>query len=91
METSNPNPQLGHAVIYHDPVGTPHDALVTAVWSPTCINVVFVSGDDTKQDPYGRQIERSTSIPHKSNSPVHGFYFRFADEEPNPYIKPQQV
>jgi hypothetical protein len=61
METSNPNPQLGHAVIYHDPVGTPHDALVTAVWSPTYINVVFVSGDDTKQDPYGRQIERSTS------------------------------
>jgi hypothetical protein len=84
-------PVLGDTVIFHDPIGTPHPALVTAVWGPTCINVVFVSGDDQKRDSYGRQIERATSIPHKDSTSVHGFYFRFEDEEPRPYVAPQQV
>ena len=80
--------RVGQAVVYHDPVGKPFDAVVTAVWGPTCINVVFVSGDENKQDNYGRQIERQTSLSHKSVMQVHGFYWRFQDEEPNEYKAP---
>jgi hypothetical protein len=78
---------VGETVIYHDPVGTPFNALVTAVWTPTCINVVIVSDDESRTDSYGRQIERRTSLQHKSLVPVHGNYFRFQDEEPNPVVQ----
>jgi len=81
-------PSVGKKVIWHDAVGTPFEALVTAAWSPTCINVVFVSEDEKKQDSYGRQIERATSCQHKSIMNVHGFYWRFEDEELNEYVAP---
>ena len=84
-------PQLGETVVFCDPKGKDFDALITAVWSDTCINVVFVSGDESRQDSYGRQVERSTSVPHVSESSVHGLYWRFEDEERNPYKAPQQV
>ena len=82
---------IGDSVIFHDPKGRAHNALVTTVWSPEMVNVVFVSGDDSRQDSYGRQTERATSLPHKSQSTVHGYYWRFADEEPNEYVPPQAV
>lgn len=82
---------VGDVVVWHEANGTPLKALVTAVWTQTCINVVIVSNDEGKTDPYGRQIERRTSCTYKSNSTVHGFYWRFEDEEPNPYIPPQQT
>jgi hypothetical protein len=81
-------PQIGDPVVWHDSTGVPHNALVTAVWGPTCINVVVVSSDKNKGDDYGRQIERNTSSLHKSVNQVHGFYWRFPDEEPNPYVPP---
>ncbi len=79
---------VGESVVWHDSTGTSHSALVTAVWGPTCINVVFVSSDKAKDDTYGRQIERATSCTHKSIQQVHGFYWRFEDEEPNAYTPP---
>lgn len=81
-------PRVGNRVIWHESTGTAHEALITAVWGPTCINVVFVSGDENKQDNYGRQIERATSCNHKSIMRLHGFYWRFEDEEPNLYTPP---
>lgn len=80
--------KVGDCVHYVDPVGRPANALVTAVWSPTCINVVLISDDSNKTDSYGRQIERYTSVCHKSNSPVHGNYFKHHDEELNPIVQP---
>ncbi len=47
----------------------------------TALNLVFASGDDSKDDPYGRQIERQTSIPHMSMQGAGGFCWRFPDEE----------
>lgn len=43
-----------------------HDGEPIAVWNrdPGCINVVIVSKDEGKTDPYGRQIERHTSVMH---------------------------
>lgn len=50
-------------------------ALVTAVhgafggeYTP-CINVVYVSADEGKRDPYGQQVERMTSLQHYSQGP----------------------
>lgn len=75
---------VGDQIVYHNPVGVPHRALVTAVWTKSFVNVVIVSSDEGKTDVYGRQIERVTSLSHKSAMPVHGNYWRFDDEEPNP-------
>lgn len=75
-------PKVGEPVVYVDPVGQAHPALVTQPWGPTCINLVTISRDSNKQDTYGRQIERFTSMPHQSQMPVHGNYWRFADETP---------
>lgn len=50
--------------------------------SMPCVNLLFVSGDVEKTDPYGRQIERKTSISHGSQqTPANlGFCFVFPDE-----------
>lgn len=87
----NRKPSVGDAVIFHDPKGNPHNALVTTVWSETLVNVVFVSDDENRQDSYGRQIERSTSLMHASVMNVHGNYWRYADEEPRAYQAPAQT
>lgn len=75
-------------------VGNPMNAIVTAVWGYAgmtnlpLINLVAVSLDDKKTDGYGRQIERYTSVMHKAQSSVHGYYWRFEDETPNQYVAP---
>jgi hypothetical protein len=79
---------VGDTVVWHESDGLALKAIVTAVWNPTCINLVIVSRDTAKTDQYGRQIERRTSCSHKGNMTVHGFYWRFEDEEPNPYVPP---
>jgi hypothetical protein len=45
-----------------------------------CINLVIVSPNQDCQDPYGRQLERHTSIVHQSDSSAVGNCFRFEDE-----------
>lgn len=87
----NRKAEVGGRVVWHDAKGKAHEALVTAVWSETCINLIFISSDESKQDSCGRQMERQTSATHKGTQKVHGFYWRFEDEEPNPYVPPQQV
>jgi len=73
-------PQYGEPVIYVDPVGVKHDALVTNPWGPTCCNLVYVTRDASRRDSYGQQIERQSSCVHASVQPVHGNYWRFPDE-----------
>lgn len=71
----------GQHVTFVDPVGKRHDALVTADWStktfdgPGAINVVYVTDDAGKKDPYGLQLERATSVPHRNNQSAHGYYW----------------
>lgn len=60
-------------------------ALVTVVHGefregqpPPCINVVYVSSDPSKRDPYGQQLERMSSLQHQSattNMPKPGRYW----------------
>lgn len=89
MNPSTRPVSIGEQVIWHEADGTPLNALVTAVWSIVCINIVIVSGDQSRQDDFGRQIERRTSCSHKSLSTVHGFYWHFPDEEANPFVPPE--
>jgi hypothetical protein len=81
------------SVVYVDPHGVEHTALVTIWWTgnrevsayrsengePGC-NLLWVSDDDTKTDPYGRQIERATSVVHKTKQAAHGNYWCWPDE-----------
>lgn len=95
-------PRVGDTVIYHDEYGKAYNALLTAVhgWETEgiaiadqmpCVNLLYVSGDENRQDNYGRQVERVSSAVHKSmNGGVHGNYWRTAQEEPNEYSTPQR-
>ena len=79
--------KVGGTVIFVDAVGVKHDAIITAIWGKVedrpCINVVFASGDDTKQDSYGRQIERATSVVYRTDQRAHGYYYMFEGEPMN--------
>jgi hypothetical protein len=82
----------GDRIVYVDEVGEPHNAIVTCWWKdvdhyrgggkdgePGC-NLVFVSDDDSKRDPYGRQIERRTSVVHREFQPAPGNYWQRASD-----------
>lgn len=84
-------PRVGESVIHCDARGQDIPALVTAVWSDDCINIVFVSTDAARQDSYGRQVERETSHLHASRQPAHGMYWRFPEEDRNEYTPPKEV
>jgi hypothetical protein len=48
-------------------------------FAPSCINVVYVSKDAAKHDPYGNQLERLSSLQHESavqNMTVPGRFYR---------------
>lgn len=68
--------QVGDYVHVVDENYIPHAALVTTVHGSfnsgfvPCINVVYVSDDETKHDSYGRQIERMSSLQHLSQGPA---------------------
>lgn len=72
---------VGDVVRYVDAVGKSHYALVTAVWASAfengapSLNLVFVSDDESKTDPYGVQVERNTSVTHQSNQAAPGLYW----------------
>lgn len=71
---------IGQAVTFVDEHRNELDALVTHVWpgmsgvADGC-NLVIVSTDDARTDSCGRQIERRTSVPHKSSTPAPGFFW----------------
>ena len=71
--------EIGNVVALTDEVGQDHLALVTAVWGDgsdaSSLNVVFVSKDESATDPYGRQVDRRTSILHHSRQPAPGMFW----------------
>lgn len=66
----------GDPVKIVDEVYGEHTALVTTVHGqfsetfPPCINVVYVTSDPAKRDPYGAQVERMSSLQHYSQGPA---------------------
>jgi hypothetical protein len=81
-------PQVGDSVIFCDTHGVDHNGLITVVHNANCVNLLHISGDISKQDQYGRQIERPSSVSRMSDSTAHGYYFRFPDEIKKPYKEP---
>lgn len=67
--------KAGDAVIIVDESYVSHLALVTTVHGgfdgkyPPSLNVVYVSTDPARTDPYGQQIERLSSLAHYSSGP----------------------
>lgn len=53
----------------------PLETYLAIEWRIPSINVVFVSDEDNKNDPYGRQIDRATSVCHERYQTAHGFYW----------------
>ncbi len=85
----NESPKVGSVVIFTDENRRDHNALVTAVWSPTCINLMRVSADESKTDVYGRQLERNTSVTrYTPNQP--GMCWRLPGESAEFTDQPQQ-
>ena len=93
MSTEHRIPVVGDAVIYCDPKGKDHNALVQIVWGgPTpAINVCFVSDDENRKDNYGRQIMHETSVSAVSYAGAHGRYWRWPEEARRDYEQPQSV
>jgi len=82
---------VGSHVVFVDPTGRRHDALITAAWGSKCINVVYVLKDPSQTDSYGRKTNKQyTSVMHGSVQQVHGNYWlwpgetREQEETPNP-------
>jgi hypothetical protein len=78
--------KVNSPVVFMDAHRKGHHALITRVWDnssvqvPDGCNLVYVSDDETKTDPYGRQIERETSVIHKSAQPAGGLFWCWPDE-----------
>ena len=75
--------KIGSHVIWHDPYGKPHNALVTAVWGPAdskpSINVVVLNDDEAQTDTYGRKLQRETSVVYEDSQSAHGRYWTFPE------------
>jgi len=67
--------QIGDVIVFTDEVGVRHNALVTNVWSETCLNLVYMDSDVDKTDSYGRQIVRKTSVQAKMPTSAPGFFW----------------
>lgn len=67
--------KIGDVVTYKDEHSVDHNALVIHVHSENCINLLYLSGDESKSDSWGRQIERASSVQRQSDVTAHGRYF----------------
>lgn len=92
-------PIIGQSVKFMNEHRVMQDALITAVHGEIfykdgkpehypCINIVICSSDQSKQDVYGIQIERHSSVQHRSSNAYHeqttgnpiGMTWQFNDE-----------
>lgn len=80
--------KVGAHIIFFDTHRVPHSALVTVWWNngqpelhkTPALNLVYVSDDEAKTDTYGRQLERATSVSHKSAHIAGGYVWCWPDE-----------
>lgn len=76
-------PKVGACVLFMDELRQMQSALITAVHGTAsydengkllfmpCVNLVIVSNDQSKRDQYGTQIERHSSVQHRSYNAYH--------------------
>jgi hypothetical protein len=76
-------PVIGKSVVFVDEHAVAHDALLTAIHgvagpsTQPAVNLVYVTQDEAKTDPYGRQIERKSSVVYRMNQSAHGMYWAY--------------
>lgn len=70
----------GKACVYVDPRGRHYAALITEVWGPQCVNVVYVNDVEEQRDSYGQKLLRSTSVMHGAIQQAHGNYWLLPGE-----------
>ena len=89
MENGNRPPlRAGAHVRFVDERGRGRPALVTAVWREpgreddqfAAVNLVIVSPDERRIDPYGRAIERRTCVVHHSRAAVPTGFWSYEEE-----------
>jgi len=75
----------GDHVIYVDEWRRRHNALLTCVhgeaaaeYQPS-VNLLYVTEDNAKVDPYGNQTERRSSVPHRGDQRADGNYWDLPD------------
>ena len=78
----------GTAVDFYDPRGRRYDALITEVWGPQCVNVVYVNDVEGQRDNYGQKLCRATSIMHGSITQAHGYFWLAKGEKKFPHNMP---
>jgi hypothetical protein len=71
----------GTACVYIDPRGRAYDALITEVWGPQCVNVVYCNDVDGQSDNYGQKLIRATSVMHGAIQQAHGNYWLLPGED----------
>lgn len=71
----------GRACVYVDPRGRAYDAIITEVWGPQCVNVVYANDVEGQQDHYGQKLIRATSVMHGAVQQAHGNYWLLPGEE----------
>lgn len=74
----------GTACTYVDPRGKAYDALITEVWGPQCVNVVYVNDVAGQSDNFGQKLQRATSVMHGSIQQAHGNYWLLPGEDRAP-------
>ena len=74
----------GTFVDYYDPRGKRFPALITEVWGPQCINLVYVNDVEGQRDSYGQKLLRATSLMHGSVQQAHGNYWMLPGEKRDP-------
>jgi len=80
---------VGSACTFYDTRGRAYPALITAVWGPQCINLIYVNDVEGQTDSYGQKMIRSSSVMHGSFQQAHGNYWMLPGEDrtPRPFIK----
>lgn len=78
----------GTACVFFDPRGREYPALITEVWGPQCINLVYVNDVEGQTDSYGQKLLRATSVMHGSIQQAHGNFWMLPGEtrEPLPRV-----
>lgn len=87
--------KTGDAVVFVDSESRIRPALVTHVWLGAggsrefCgTNLVVVEDDPKREDSYGRQVRRETSVTHMAQQSAPGMYWRRTDEPGKPTERP---
>lgn len=78
----------GISCVYFDPRGQAFAALITEVWGPQCVNLIYVNDVEGQRDSYGQKLLRATSVMHGSIQQAHGNYWLLTGDTREPFPQP---